>query len=348
MQLSIIVPVYNMAAEEKLNHCMDSLLAQTVEDYEIIAVDDASTDQSLEILRQYEKQYPKRVRVIASPENKRQGGAKNLGLKAATGKWIGFIDSDDWITPDMYQKLIDKAEENGADLVGCDYSLVYSHTMEPGQIVINNTLDQTGELGEEEHKKHILRSGSMVVKIYLHERIKENHLSFPEKIFYEDNCAAPLWSMYFTHFERVEEPMYFYYTLPESTTHQVTWEKCKDRMEAGRLLLEESKKRGLWEIYQDELEYRFTELYYATTLFSYMYSGKKRNPKNTALLKKNILKYVPDFRNNPYYEKYMAPEDKKLIDLQMKSNFLFFYYYVLLFGYRGMRKKLKEHKNRKG
>ena len=100
MRLSIIVPVYNMAAEGKLNYCMDSLVAQTVTDYEIIAVNDASTDNSLEILREYERRYPDKVKIITYEVNKRQGGAKNEGLKAASGEWIGFIDSDDWVTPD--------------------------------------------------------------------------------------------------------------------------------------------------------------------------------------------------------------------------------------------------------
>ena len=83
MRLSIIVPVYNMAGEGKLNYCMDSLVAQTVTDYEIIAVNDASTDNSLEILRGYERSYPDKVKVITYAVNKRQGGAKNEGLKAA-------------------------------------------------------------------------------------------------------------------------------------------------------------------------------------------------------------------------------------------------------------------------
>lgn len=124
MKLSIIVPVYNMAAEGKLQFCMDSLVNQRISDYEIIAVDDASTDNSLEILREYEADYPQKVRVITYSENRRQGGAKNEGLKAAVGEWIGFIDSDDWIAPDFYGKLLAKAEETGADMVGCDYSLV--------------------------------------------------------------------------------------------------------------------------------------------------------------------------------------------------------------------------------
>lgn len=113
-KLSIIVPVYNMATEGKLNYCLDSLVGQTIRglyDYEILCVDDASTDDSLEILLDYQKRYPELVRVIPNPVNLRQGGAKNAGLRVAQGEWIGFIDSDDWVSPDYYEKLLKKRKQ---------------------------------------------------------------------------------------------------------------------------------------------------------------------------------------------------------------------------------------------
>ena len=158
-KLSIIVPVYNMAAEGKLNYCLDSLVGQTIRgvyDYEILCVDDASTDESLEILLDYQKRYPELICVIPNAVNLRQGGAKNVGLKNAEGEWIGFIDSDDWVSPDYYEKLLKKAEETGADLVGCDYSQVDHHTFTVGKVIVNNTPDQTGELMEEQHKRDYL------------------------------------------------------------------------------------------------------------------------------------------------------------------------------------------------
>ena len=124
MLLSIIVPVYNMAAEDKLIHCLDSLVNQTISDYEIIAVDDCSTDNSLEILKDYEKRYPF-FKAIHSDVNKHQGGAKNIGLKLATGEWIGFIDADDWIAADMYEKLLECAQSESAEIVMCNYYCVY-------------------------------------------------------------------------------------------------------------------------------------------------------------------------------------------------------------------------------
>lgn len=329
MKLSVIVPVYNMAGDGKLNFCLDSLINQTISDYEIIAVNDASTDGSLDILRDYEKRYPDKMRVLTYEKNKRQGGAKNEGLHAAKGEWIGFIDSDDWVTPDYYEKLLNRAYETGADLVGCDYSLVESHTMAVGKVVQNNAPEQTGVLDREKHKLLIMRTGSMVVKIYRHDVIEENQLEFPEGIFYEDNCAGPLWSLYFRHFERVEEPLYYYYQHQVSTVHRITEDKCRDRMRAMEILYQECEKRGFLQSYHAELEYRFTELYYVNTLFSYLSGVKRPSVKFIRELRKGVEKRFPQFKNNMYYLKWTPEPEKKLIALQGRSDIVFFLYYRL-------------------
>ena len=85
-----------------------------------------------------------------------------------------------------------------------------------------------------------------------------NHLDFPEHIFYEDNCAGPLWSLYFRRFERVEEPLYYYYQHAVSTVHHITEEKCRDRMKAAELLYTECENRGFLAEYREQIEYRFT------------------------------------------------------------------------------------------
>ena len=340
MKLSVIVPVYNMAGGGKLQFCIDSLIHQTITDYEIIAVDDASTDNSLDILRQYEKKYPDKMRVLSHEVNMRQGGAKNTGLRAARGEWIGFVDSDDWVTPDYYEKLLQKAEETGADMVGCDYSLVSEHTFRVGKVVQNNTAEQTGILDDEKRKKLIMRNGSMVIKIYKHDVIRENQLEFPEGIFYEDNCAGPVWSMYFKHFERVEEPLYYYYQHNASTVHQITEKRCRDRMIASAMMLQECKDRGFLKKYPVEIEYRFAELYYVITLFSYMLGVRKKKLSFVKELKEGMLNAFPDFQKNPYYQQFTNEEEKQMIAIQMQSDAKFFYYYGLKVKVRRIRKKL--------
>ncbi len=339
MKLSIIVPVYNMEKDDKLKHCMDSLVNQTIDDYEIVAVDDKSTDNSLSILRQYEKDYPDKVKVIASSENRRQGGAKNLGMRNASGEWFGFVDSDDWVTKDFYEKLLKKAEETGADIVSSRYTTVNKYTFEVGEIPPSAAHSYVGEMDWEKHATAILSPGSMVVKIYKRGIFEDNGIWFPEGVFYEDNCAGQLTMLYCKHFEFVDEPNYFYYIDPMSTTHNVTKKKCNDRLDTMTYLMEECFKREFLEEYPEELEYKFTEIFYINTLFSYMREMPfyKKRISYLRLLRDGILSCFPDFDTNPYFEEMNDEEVQRLSLMNIKSPFRFFWYYTFLCLYRKIR-----------
>ena len=342
MQLSIIVPVYNMAAEGKLNFCLDSLINQTITDYEIIAVDDCSTDNSLDVLKEYERKYPDKFRAIHSPVNKRQGGAKNIGIREAKGEWIGFIDSDDWIVPDFYERLITRAKETGADIVGCDYCLVDHHTFEATAGVHNNFIEQTGVLDYEKRKSLILNSGSLVIKIYKRQFILDNELFFPEGIFYEDNAVGKSYVILNKHFEYIDEPLYFYYQHGTSTVHTFTERRCQDRVDAAKIMIEQAKKFDYYDEFYGELEYSFTVLHYINTLFTYMVGVKPVKISFVERLGREIREYFPDFQKNPYYIERTHPEEKKLIAMQQKSTLQFIVYYKLLWAYRNFRKKLRK------
>ncbi len=113
--ISVIVPVYNV--EPYLRKCLDSITSQTYKNLEILGIDDGSTDGSGIICDEYEKK-DERARVFHT-KNRGLSCARNLGLDEAKGEWIGFVDSDDWIEPDMYECLHRRAEETGADVVEC-------------------------------------------------------------------------------------------------------------------------------------------------------------------------------------------------------------------------------------
>ena len=337
MKLSVIVPVYNMVAGGKLENCLNSLVNQDVEDMEIIAVDDKSTDDSLQMLYRYSEKYGDRFVTIASPENKRQGGAKNLGLGRAKGEWIGFIDSDDWISKDMFSKLLQKAEETGADVVGCDYLLTDEIGKETGEVVPNNTQEQTGVLGEEQYRALLLDPGSMVIKIYKRAIFEENHIRFPEKMFYEDNAIGVLPLMHAKHFERVPEAMYYYYQNPNSTVHTISLARCEDRVKAAEIYLDECQKRGFYEKYAQEIDYKIYELGYRNTLYSYLQASKCPSFKFVKRMQKFLLEQVPNFDKNIYYAKHMDAENQKLTKMHAKNALLFLVYYEALQLYRKLR-----------
>lgn len=333
-KLSIIVPVFNTARDGMLNKCMDSLVNQSIDNYEIIAVDDASTDNSLEILRDYEARYPDLVKVVTYEKNRHQGGARNKGIDISKGEWIGFIDSDDWIASDFYEKMIAKGEATGADVVGCQYQIVYSHDdSHMGKVVINHSKDIVGPLDDEKHRALFVHPGSMVVKIYRSNLIKDNNLRFPENMFYEDNYAGPIWSLYYKHFEVVDEPLYFYYQNVTSTVHAVSMNKLYDRMKSCEMIYDDLVNLGLLEKYKEELESTFIYLYFKNTLFSYMLSDKAEGAAFVYKLKKGMLKHFPKFRESKYY-KIADQEENKMIELCMKNTMLFYIYYSALWFYR--------------
>lgn len=115
--ISVIITAYNV--EKYIRQCIESLLAQTFTSIEFILVDDGSTDRSGEIGDQYAQQY-ERIQVIHRP-NGGPSAARNAGLAIARGKYIGYVDGDDWIEPEMYQKMYDACEQNGAQMAICSY-----------------------------------------------------------------------------------------------------------------------------------------------------------------------------------------------------------------------------------
>lgn len=339
MKLSIIVPVYNMVAGEKLEFCLNSLTNQMLSDYEIIAVNNASTDDSLVVLNWYKNHYPDKFKVIDLPENRNGGGAKNAGLEIARGEYIGFVDSDDWVASDMYKKLLEKADETGADVVSCDCCITYEHNYETGQIVPNSREKQTGILDEEKYKSLILEPGSMVIKIYRRELFEaEPKIRFPEKMYYEDEAVTTRILLRAKQFEHVKEPLYYDYQYNVPTGRNITSERCNHRLESMRIMLGMAKENGSLEKFHDEIEFRFTNLFYQNTLFSYMQGVKWVKFSYIRKMGKEMKTTFPDFQKNPYYEERINEEERKFMSLQQKSTLLFVIYYKFVYFVRRMKK----------
>lgn len=337
MKLSIIVPVHNMVADNKLEYCLNSLLCQTIPDYEIIAIDDASTDDSLAVLKSYEEKYPKVLKVLALEENHRQGGAKNAGLDICKGEYIGFVDSDDWVLPDMFERLIKAAEEKDADMAACNLTCVYEHTMEIAENVPSMDADMNGELTPDKLKRLIFHSGALVCRVFRRHMFMEPKLRFPEHMFYEDNAIGTELLFRAKRIAYINEPMYFYLQNAQSTVHTINEEKCKDRLEAMRMMVRMAKAGNYLEPYYAELEYKFINLFYQNTLFSYMQGKQRKKLSFIRSMGKEMKEYFPEFEKNAYYLQKVNEEERFLMSLQQKSTLLFVCYYKVLWFYRRIR-----------
>ena len=121
VEVSIVIPAYNIASY--VGKCLESVLAQTLKDIEVIVVDDGSTDETVEVIKLY-KNKDKRIKLIQK-ENGGVTSARLAGIRVATGEYIGFVDGDDQIEADMYERLLANAIKYHADISHCGYQMVF-------------------------------------------------------------------------------------------------------------------------------------------------------------------------------------------------------------------------------
>ncbi len=226
MKLSVIIPVYNV--EKYLAACVDSLLAQTMRDLEILLVDDGSTDASGSIADAYAAKFPEKIRCL-HVENGGQGRARNFALPLARGEFLGFVDSDDWVAADMYEKLCRRADETGADIVACDFLERY-----------DDGLEKTVPGAFQDHPLSF--AGSCCNKIF-RASLAEG-LRFPEGLWYEDFYFSAMLLIRAKRTEYLREPLYIYRRGQPSTMHNNNARKNLDMLRIMDMLEKELDARS--------------------------------------------------------------------------------------------------------
>lgn len=297
VKVSIIVPVYNV--EKYLRRCLDSLVNQTMKDIEIILVNDASPDNCTAIMEEYRRRYPGLVRCIYLKENLRQGGARNRGLGIAEGKYVSFVDSDDWADLDYIGKLYKKAEETGSDIVYADFMVVKDQKKE----IRPNIFPQLcGKQDTRKRKMNLLMTGTGPCACIIRKSLLEyNGLYFPEKMVYEDMAVCPLYSYYAGSLGYVGGTYYYYYQRESSVTHDTDAKYQKEEAKALLFLLNELNSRGIAKKYPQEAEAMFTKYFYAWGMYG-IYNGKFSSLPEEYMeyLAGEMQKRFPKYRENPY------------------------------------------------
>lgn len=201
IKVSIIIPVYQV--ENYLERAVDSVLAQTLKEKEIILVDDGSEDNSPLLCDRYAREYPEFIRVIHK-ENEGLGLARNTGVEAARGEYIAFLDSDDTVEPQMYEALYDKAIEGNYDLVMCDVKIIYVE--EQRSTVVSTYPNEQIDLSD-----YLIRGNNItysVNKLYKRRIWEENHY---EKMLFEDISLIPALVTKYPNIGYVKQPFYNYF-----------------------------------------------------------------------------------------------------------------------------------------
>lgn len=191
-KISIIIPVYNV--EQYLRECLDSCINQTLEDIEIVCVDDCSPDNSIKILKEYQ-QKDSRIKIIRHEKNKNLGAARNTGLRNATGEYIWFVDSDDYIDTKACQILYDAIKEFNVDLL-CFSSIQFTEEENKRHFSYNQSGNQDFQINKIYHMKtnplkitHLNNCSSCK---YLTKRVVIQNFRFREGTLHEDTDFTPI------------------------------------------------------------------------------------------------------------------------------------------------------------
>lgn len=210
VKISIIIPCYNV--EKYLRECLDSVINQTfpMTQMEIIIINDASTDGTSNIIKEYESRFTEQILVIELEENVGQGAGRNIGMQYMSGKYVMFVDADDKLKENMIQSLVEKAEFYNCEIAECDYTIF----SDDGGIRSFEKEDCYFNLLEnEELRRYILKWGSYNApwaKLYKTEFLLENQILFPEHIFMEDIAFHQICMMTANAIVMIAEGLYLY------------------------------------------------------------------------------------------------------------------------------------------
>ncbi|PGR03077.1 glycosyltransferase [Priestia megaterium] len=296
-KVSIILPVYNV--EKFLDKCLKTLINQTLKEIEIIAVNDCSTDKSLEILQKYHEMYGDRFQVIDSEINLKQGGARNLGISKATGEYIGFVDPDDYIALDMFEKMYNAANQNDADVVSCDYFEVVGLK----KTYVSNDLPE-GILNKENKKKVLQRKYGWELwqQLYKRNLFIDNKIEFSENLYVTDLEIGALVLLYANKICKVKEPLYYYIKHDAATTtFKLNDKKVYDLITVSDKRIEHFKKRNLYKDYKEEIDYIYFWHVCIVSVPRCVINFSKPQYEKMEELKMKLQINVPDIKNNPYY-----------------------------------------------
>ena len=294
--VSVIVPVFNTS--KYLDKCLESLVNQTLQDIEIICINDASTDKSLKILRSWEKK-DERIKIIDNPKNLQTGLARNNGIKTAVGTYLGFVDSDDYVSKDFYQSLID-ASKMSIDVVTSNLYMKFGKSTE----VIRQFNSSVDFDDQECIKKSIAAYGCRLwASIFKRTYMIKHQFQFAENVFFEDNPIGQCMFLLANHIAVVDNtsPFYYYRLNPTSIIHgPFSDKKFTDRMKTSMMMIDNFKRYGLSDIYKEEFCYRFYKLFYYNTLSYLFYKKEKYSYRSVKLVYKKYMQTVGAFPDSPY------------------------------------------------
>ena len=251
-KVSVIVPFYNV--EGYIEKCLETLVNQTLEDIEIILVNDGSKDRSIEIVNKFLEAYPEKL-VYLEKENGGLSDARNYAIPYAKGEYIAFLDSDDYVEKDMYQKMYELAKKENSDMVECDFYWEYPDKLKKDVGVIYNG------------KKEMLEKVRVVAwnKLIRREILEKTEVKFPKGYRYEDVEFTYKLVPFIEKVSFLKKPCVHYIQREGSISNSQN-ERTKEIFDVLDHVIDYYKEKGIYETYQEEIEYIYVRYAFCSSL----------------------------------------------------------------------------------
>lgn len=264
-KISIVIPVYN--AEKYLNECIESVINQTIgfENIQLILVNDGSKDNSGKIIDEYSEKYSNIQSIHLEESHLTAGFARNEGIKYATGKYLMFIDADDYISNNACEIMYNTITENKADIVTANYKCMNEDGIVWNKPIFDDTKCKTGELKEANQDFFYLYCPSVCLKIFDNELIQKNNIKFLEKVSAEDayfSCDALLKSKKVYYLAEV----IYYYRRRNTGTLSTSWMRNKNYFLGVNYAF-----KKIYKLFEDANKLEYYKYFYAKNLVSLIY-----------------------------------------------------------------------------
>jgi len=337
-KVSIIIPVFNV--ESYLCKSLDSVLKQTLKEIEIIIINDGSTDNSLKICRKFERK-DKRIKLI-NQVNKGVSAARNVGLKMATGEYIGFVDPDDWIEPTMFEYMYKSTTLNNAELTMCEYLVEKGKDIELKPLNFEKLILEGSEIrdlliGNLIGANHLFKQDDVIMGSVCRLLVKRSTLEYLEIEFNEDIALMEDLIFCIEYLIRinkvsiVRKPLYHYVKNNYSAVNSYRENKEDELKLVFHKIKDLLERENIYNDFLKKMEIRYIRIY----LLSITNEANIGNPKR----KSEKISSIKQYCNNKTLNKYIQKVDTRnysikhrilLFLVNRKYAFIIYYYYMII------------------
>lgn len=317
--ISIITPVFNN--EKYIAQYLESIMAQTMTNLEVILIDDHGTDNSIEIAQKIIREYKGLISFsfLKTQCNSGPGVARNIGIEAAQGEFLAFVDSDDTIHREFCSLLLKSAELNKSDMSCCEIAFIDSKGGKTGYG--QNPTVTNGEFTDKKKKFFLSRYASFFTTfLYRKEFIIKNGIRFSDELSSEDSFFLACSLLYCKRISQVGRPLYYYHRHSNSLTMRYDDKRYLRKLASFEKLISFSKTRGLYSFYKPELDFIYLKKAFLVSELDYISNSVKADTAIVRSIFDELKKRIPDYSGNEYLKR--DPQLRLLILLIGRAPYL--------------------------